>query len=147
MFKSEKAVIEQELKTSRDRLRQAERRLRESENAVRAYGREVDVWKGAIAKAEEILALEKAEAEEFQASVANWSNLAKTADIETIRTNVRWGTFGKSGKEPLKYVLLCNLSDDHIGAILATQAHIGREIARVFQRELEYRKGQRRDTL
>lgn len=38
-----------------------------------------------------------------------------------------WGTYGKSGKEPLKYVRLGDRDGDHLRAILTTESwHIGR---------------------
>lgn len=35
-----------------------------------------------------------------------------------------WGTFGKDGIDPLKYVRLMDCSTEHLQAILATQPHI-----------------------
>lgn len=51
-----------------------------------------------------------------------------------------WGTYGKTGKDPLKWVKLSALTDDHIKAILETQKHIP-EWMRIglFQQELNYR--------
>jgi hypothetical protein len=46
------------------------------------------------------------------------------------------GTFGKSGKDPLKYVILKNMSDDHIRAILDTQKQITNFYRMEFEREL-----------
>lgn len=59
--------------------------------------------------------------------------------IEVIRENFSWGTYGKSGKEALKYVLLKEMSNAHIQAIIDTQNNYN-AWKDVFQRELEYRK-------
>lgn len=53
---------------------------------------------------------------------------------------LKWGTYGLNGNEPLKHVLLKDLTDDHIKAILRTQNHIGRFIRRRFKGELRLRK-------
>jgi hypothetical protein len=34
---------------------------------------------------------------------------------------LRWGTYGKDGKGPLKFVLLVNCETDHLQAILRTE--------------------------
>lgn len=57
-----------------------------------------------------------------------------------VRDWMAWGTYGKSGNEPLKFVLLKNMSDEHIQAILDTQFHISRFYRREFKRELRLRK-------
>ena len=52
-----------------------------------------------------------------------------------------WKSYGKSGKEEGKYILLKNMDTDHIQAILDTQWHIKEtEIEELFNLELEYRK-------
>lgn len=52
-----------------------------------------------------------------------------------------WGTFGKSGKEPLKRILLKDMEDSHIEAILNTQ-NISEERKEMFRNELNYRKNE-----
>ena len=37
---------------------------------------------------------------------------------------IPWGTYGKSGKEPLRWIPLCELSNSHLSAIARTQIHI-----------------------
>jgi hypothetical protein len=65
----------------------------------------------------------------------NWLNGQK------VRDWMAWGTYGKSGKERLKYVILKNMSDEHIQAILDTQWHIkGTFYEKHFRKELEKRK-------
>ena len=34
------------------------------------------------------------------------------------RQELKWGTYGKSGIEPLRYIKICDLEDSHINAIL-----------------------------
>ena len=56
-----------------------------------------------------------------------------------LRTVVRWGTLGKDGKQPVKYVAIANMSDDHLHAVINTQpAH--KEILFLMQRELAFRQ-------
>jgi len=56
------------------------------------------------------------------------------------RRKMQWGTYGKSGKEPLKWVYLYDLTDEHIQAILDTQHHICKSTRRLFKCELRLRK-------
>ena len=57
-----------------------------------------------------------------------------------IREVFRWGTRGKDGRQPLKYVPLKDLTTDHIVAILETQTHISDYIRKIFSDELDFRK-------
>lgn len=57
-----------------------------------------------------------------------------------IRDTLKWGTYGKNGDQPLKYVVLKNMSDEHIEAILRTQFHIGRFYTNELKKELKRRK-------
>lgn len=59
---------------------------------------------------------------------------------ELIREYLEWGTYGKSGKEPHKYVPLKNLEIDHIKAILKTQTHIKDNFKKILKNELKFRK-------
>jgi hypothetical protein len=57
-----------------------------------------------------------------------------------IREWMHWGTYGKNGDQPLKYVLLKDMSDEHIQAILETQVHIkGSFYEKQFKKELKRR--------
>lgn len=60
-------------------------------------------------------------------------------DIEKIRGHFKWGSYGKLGNQPLHYILLKDMTDDHIHAILETQFHIPEYIKEVFRDELTYR--------
>jgi hypothetical protein len=59
---------------------------------------------------------------------------------EKKRKFFKWGTYGVSGKEPLRWIPLCEMSTEHIEAVLETQQHIREEIKKVFADELTYRK-------
>jgi hypothetical protein len=59
---------------------------------------------------------------------------------ELIREAMHWGTRGKDGKQPLKYVPVSSLGTEHIEAILETQSHITDAIRKVFIDELKYRE-------
>ena len=70
-------------------------------------------------------------------------NLCVTSedDFEKQRTEITWGSYGKSGKETKRYIPIKDLTDQHIGAILKTQWHIkGKPIEEIFIKELAYRK-------
>ena len=59
---------------------------------------------------------------------------------EVLRDAVKWGTYGKSGDEPLKYVAIADLDPYHLRAILDTQQKTMRpELVKVMQDEVEYR--------
>ena len=59
---------------------------------------------------------------------------------EVIRDAVTWGTFGKNGDEPLKYVAVADMSTEHLQACLETQkATMYPAMYSVMQDELEYR--------
>ena len=59
---------------------------------------------------------------------------------EVIRLLVKWGTYGKNGDEPLKYVAIADLDPYHLRAILDTQQKTMRPaLYRVMLDELGYR--------
>lgn len=47
--------------------------------------------------------------------------ITPTEPFEEARAKVLWGTYGKSGREPLKYVRLIDCSDEHLRNIQRTQ--------------------------
>ena len=55
---------------------------------------------------------------------------------DKIREAFCWGTRGKGGMQPVKYVPLKDLDTDHIEAIIKTQLHISETIRNVFTDEL-----------
>lgn len=62
--------------------------------------------------------------------------------FETVRESFCWGTRGKEGKDPLKWVELMNLATDHVEAILDTQFAPGQEswVKELMEKELAFRK-------
>ena len=58
-----------------------------------------------------------------------------------IREEMTWGSYGKDGKQPRKEILIEDLSDLHICAILETQHHIkGTPTEWLLKIEQSYRK-------
>ena len=63
-----------------------------------------------------------------------------TSDLHScVRDKFSWGTYGRDGLQPKKYVLLKDLTDEHIAAILRTQTHLPAEMQKVFKDELQFR--------
>ena len=60
--------------------------------------------------------------------------------LSIVRRVFKWGTYGKSGREQLKYVVLMDLTTDHINAIIRTQTQLPEHVVDLFKRELKYRK-------
>ncbi len=61
-------------------------------------------------------------------------------DHAVIREVATWGTYGKDGDEPLRYVTIANLNPYHLRAILDTQQRNMRPaLYKVMQDEVEYR--------
>lgn len=52
-----------------------------------------------------------------------WS-LYESSPYDQVKKRLLWGTYGISGKDPLRWVPLCHCSNDHLNAILNTQSHI-----------------------
>lgn len=71
-----------------------------------------------------------------------WDISMDTKDFghDTVRKFLSWGTRGKDGVLPIRYVPIEFLDTDHIEAILATQHQIYEELRTIFINELEYRK-------
>lgn len=60
--------------------------------------------------------------------------------FDKVREAFSWNSRGKLGNEPLHQILLKDLTDEHINAILDTQWHIkGTVVEEYFKKELEYR--------
>lgn len=60
--------------------------------------------------------------------------------FEVQREAFVWGTYGPTGRDPLKRVPLKDLDTDHIIAILETQHQIPLHIRTLFETELSYRR-------
>lgn len=41
-----------------------------------------------------------------------------TQPFEIIREALEWGTYGKDGKDSLRYIRLCDMSDEHIAKVI-----------------------------
>ena len=66
-------------------------------------------------------------------------SVLSTDEHSVIREVFKWGTYGIDGKQKLKYVILKDMSWDHIEAILETQTQLRDHIRQVFVNELDYR--------
>lgn len=66
-------------------------------------------------------------------------SVVSTDEHSVIRESFKWGTYGIDGKQKLKYVVLKDMSWDHIDAILETQTHLRDHIRQLFVNELDYR--------
>ena len=59
---------------------------------------------------------------------------------EVIRRVFTWKSYGKDGMQEGKYLVLRDMTDDHIRAILCTQRQIlGTPVQKIFEDELQYR--------
>ena len=68
------------------------------------------------------------------------SMYSENTSHENIRKYLSWGTRGKGGRDPVRYVPIESLDTDHIEAILATQYQISQELKQIFNNELTYRE-------
>jgi len=50
--------------------------------------------------------------------------VAKADESSIEGSDMLWGTYGKSGKERLRWVMLRDCETDHLQAILRTQPHV-----------------------
>ena len=66
-------------------------------------------------------------------------SVLSTDEHSVIREVFKWGTYGIDGKQKLKYVILKDMSWDHIEAILETQTQLRDHVRQVFVNELDYR--------
>jgi hypothetical protein len=58
---------------------------------------------------------------------------------EEVREACDWGTYGINGDQPLSYITLCDMTTDHIGAVLKNVSSINPAIKIAMERELVYR--------
>lgn len=60
---------------------------------------------------------------------------------EKIREVFSWGSYGRDAKQEKHYILLKDLTDEHLYAILRTQSHIrGTPVEKALKDEQKYRK-------
>ena len=57
-----------------------------------------------------------------------------------IRESFEWGSYGVDGTSEMHYIVLKQMSTQHIKAVIKTQTHLPEEMLRVFQDELDWRK-------
>jgi transcriptional regulator with XRE-family HTH domain len=62
------------------------------------------------------------------------------APFVEVRQGFVWGTRGKDGRQPLKYVTLCDLDSDHIESILETHTQVPPWMRRIFEKEIKFRQ-------
>lgn len=72
------------------------------------------------------------------AGIVDWS-LWEGSPREEIVKKMLWGTRGKSGIEPLKWLPLCSLTSEHLNNILTTQSHIGNFMKELIREILDGR--------
>lgn len=65
------------------------------------------------------------------AKVEDWS-LDDTAKLPELKKKLLWGTYGKDGKQPLKYILLKDCEVGHLKAILK-QSGLGQVYVKVIK--------------
>ena len=56
--------------------------------------------------------------------ITHCSDLYEDDPLDHVARNVLWGTRGKDGNKPLKWIKLWDAEDDHLAAILATQPQV-----------------------
>ena len=63
-----------------------------------------------------------------------------TDDIHEVkRKYFHWGSYGKSGDEPLHFIKLIDMAEEHICAVIRTQTNLAKHIKELMKSELEYR--------
>lgn len=70
---------------------------------------------------------------------AEYISLTTESPHMEIREHFGWGSYGKDGTEPLHEILLKDMEDSHIEAVLRTQSHISPHITKLFEDELIFR--------
>lgn len=58
---------------------------------------------------------------------------------EKVREFAKWGTYGKTGNEPFRYVTLKDMEVEHIKACLRTQPNMAPQYRQAFNDELKFR--------
>ena len=58
---------------------------------------------------------------------------------DKVREYCTWGTYGPNGDQPLTYKKLCDMSDNHINAVLENVSRIRPSIKTDMRNELKYR--------
>lgn len=73
--------------------------------------------------------------------VAPYEELSLTLEhsFEKVREALTWGTYGPHGDQPLKYVRLCDMTTDHIRAVLRDCPYAYPQVRAAMRTELEWR--------
>jgi len=58
-----------------------------------------------------------------------------------LRDHITWGTYGKSGDQPLSHITIADMETEHLEAVLDTQKYMYPQVRGLMQAELEYRNG------
>lgn len=58
---------------------------------------------------------------------------------EILREYLKWGSYGKDNKGPIRHIALCDMDTDHINAVLDTQKGLSQFYAKAFIEELNFR--------
>lgn len=58
---------------------------------------------------------------------------------ETRRSTLQWGTYGFTGKDPLRYIAISDMNTDHIKAVLKNVPKIRSIYVETLKTELKYR--------
>lgn len=62
-------------------------------------------------------------------------------DHTKMRASFHWGSYGKNGDQPVKWMTPSEMSNDHVENIIKNLGHrIAPWTLKIFERELEYRK-------
>ena len=61
-------------------------------------------------------------------------------DYEIVRQSFHWKTYGKTGESPMRRVILCEMSNDHLEAILMNRTYNTNPCRYLFEKELAYRE-------
>lgn len=71
----------------------------------------------------------------------DYEELSLTLDDphEKIREHCSWGTYGKDGKQELDYILIKDMTSDHIKACLANVPNMSETYRAIMENELIYR--------
>lgn len=60
-------------------------------------------------------------------------------EFEVIRENVQWGTRGKDGDKPLKFISVKEMTNDHLENMVTYKGPVNAFIRRTMEYELVYR--------
>lgn len=68
------------------------------------------------------------------------TTLSMDDDFEKLRKYVSWGTYGKTGKDPLTYKRLKDMSNEHLANVISYHNNQEHWMIKLMHQELEYRQ-------